>query len=66
MTEFVSLCQGLDFLYNHRETFIIMLKQDVTSLSLSILEELTLLVDLCGLVVPSVPKVDLVSPFIML
>lgn len=43
-----------------------MLKQDVANLSLSILEELNLLVDLCGLVVPSVPKVDLVSPFIML
>lgn len=43
-----------------------MLKQDVANLSLSILEELNLLVDLCGLVVSSVPKVDLVSPFIVL
>ncbi|KAH8115108.1 nucleoporin Nup186/Nup192/Nup205 [Phellopilus nigrolimitatus] len=54
----VASKQALDFLYNHRDTFVIMLKQETTLLALSTIEELDLLVSLCAFVVLSVPQTD--------
>ncbi|KAI5120013.1 hypothetical protein M0805_008474 [Coniferiporia weirii] len=54
----VASKQALDFLYNHRDTFVIMLKQDATLQALSTIEELDLIVSVCALVMPSVPRTD--------
>lgn len=52
--------QALDFIYNHRDTFIIMLKQDTALTTPKGIEELNLIVSLGVLLVPCVSKVDLV------
>ncbi|EGO28547.1 hypothetical protein SERLADRAFT_413403 [Serpula lacrymans var. lacrymans S7.9] len=53
--------QALDFLSSHRETIIILLKNEMSEVPLSFIEEVHLLVSLCGSVLPLVPKSDLLS-----
>ncbi|KAL5524938.1 hypothetical protein ACEPAF_8807 [Sanghuangporus sanghuang] len=50
--------QALDFLYSHRDTFVIMLKEDTSLTSLSGIQELSLLVSLCALTVPAISQND--------
>ncbi|KAI6142345.1 nucleoporin Nup186/Nup192/Nup205 [Pisolithus tinctorius] len=53
--------QALDFLSNHRDTIIIMLKNDSDEVGLSYVEEVHLLVTLSGSLLPYVPKSELAS-----
>ncbi|KAI6038837.1 nucleoporin Nup186/Nup192/Nup205 [Pisolithus marmoratus] len=53
--------QALDFLSNHRDTIIIMLKNDSEEVGLSYVEEVHLLVTLSGSLLPYVPKSELAS-----
>ncbi|KAI0351635.1 hypothetical protein OH77DRAFT_1429461 [Trametes cingulata] len=52
---------ALQFLSAHRDTAVILLKNEVDELSLSVMEEIRLLVSLCGNVVHLVPKTELLS-----
>ena len=52
--------QVLDFLSRHSSTVVILLKNETEDMSLSLLEEIHLLVSLCGQVLPLVPRADLV------
>ncbi|THH18242.1 hypothetical protein EW146_g2707 [Bondarzewia mesenterica] len=53
--------QALQFLSGHRDTVAILLKNDSDDISLSVLNEIHLLVSLCASVFPQVPKSELVS-----
>ncbi|KAI5985097.1 nucleoporin Nup186/Nup192/Nup205 [Pisolithus albus] len=53
--------QALDFLSNHRDTIIIMLKNDSEEVGLSYVEEVHLLVSLSGSLLPYVSKTELAS-----
>ncbi|EJD04791.1 uncharacterized protein FOMMEDRAFT_153883 [Fomitiporia mediterranea MF3/22] len=53
--------QILDFIHSHRDTLVIMLKQDASLFALSSIQELDLIISLCALVVPSVPQTDFVA-----
>jgi len=53
--------QALEFLSSHRDTVIILLKNDADEISLSILDEIYLLVFLSTHIFPQVPKAELVS-----
>ncbi|KAI6135337.1 nucleoporin Nup186/Nup192/Nup205 [Pisolithus thermaeus] len=53
--------QALDFLSNHRDTIIIMLKNDSEEVGLSYVEEVHLLVSLSGSLLPYVSKSELAS-----
>ncbi len=57
------LIQALQFLSSHRDTAILLLKNELDELSISVLEEIRLLVSICASVVHLVPKTELVSPF---
>ncbi|KAI0830134.1 nucleoporin Nup186/Nup192/Nup205 [Trametes gibbosa] len=52
---------ALQFLSAHRDTIVILLKNEVDELSLSVMEETRLLVSLCSNVVHLVPKTELLS-----
>ncbi|KAH9856365.1 nucleoporin Nup186/Nup192/Nup205 [Lenzites betulinus] len=52
---------ALQFLSAHRDTAVILLKNEVDELSLSVMEETRLLVSLCSNVVHLVPKTELLS-----
>ncbi|KAI8972576.1 nucleoporin Nup186/Nup192/Nup205 [Trametes punicea] len=52
---------ALQFLSSHRDTAVILLKMEVDELSLSVMEEIRLLVSLCSNVVHLVPKTELLS-----
>ncbi|KAH9982000.1 nucleoporin Nup186/Nup192/Nup205 [Russula compacta] len=53
--------QALEFLSSHRDTVIMVLRNDADEISLSVLDEIHLLVYLCSVVFPSVPKSELAS-----
>jgi len=53
--------QALDFLSSHRETIIILLKNDFDEIGLSIIQEIHLVVSLSRSVLTLVPKSELVS-----
>ena len=53
--------QALKFLSSHRDTLIILLKNEVDDLSLAVIEEARLVVSLCANVLHLVPKTELVS-----
>ncbi|KAJ8075003.1 hypothetical protein PM082_019330 [Marasmius tenuissimus] len=53
--------QVLDFLSRHSSTVVILLKNETEDVSLALLEEVHLLVSLCGQVLPLVPRTDLLS-----
>jgi hypothetical protein len=53
--------QALDFLSSHRETIIILLKNDSEEIGLSIVQEIHLVVSLSRSVLTLVPKTELVS-----
>ncbi|KZT05221.1 uncharacterized protein LAESUDRAFT_702393 [Laetiporus sulphureus 93-53] len=53
--------QTLHFISSHRDTLILLLKNEVDEFSLSVTEELRLLVCLCTDVVDQVPKTELLS-----
>ncbi|KAI0776838.1 nucleoporin Nup186/Nup192/Nup205 [Trametes elegans] len=52
---------ALQFLSAHRDTAVILLKNEVDELSLAVMEEIRLLVSLCSNVVHLVPKTELLS-----
>ena len=54
--------KALEFLSSHRDTIVIMLKNDSEEVALSFIEEVHLLVSLSGGLLPLVPKTELVSP----
>jgi hypothetical protein len=58
--------QILNFLTSHRDTIVILLKSDSEMTSTAIVEEVTVLVQLCSSVLPSVPKSELVRTIRML
>ena len=53
--------QALQFLSSHRDTAVLLLKNEVDELSISVLEEIRLLVVLCSSVVHLAPRTELVS-----
>ncbi|KAG0707241.1 nucleoporin Nup186/Nup192/Nup205 [Suillus ampliporus] len=53
--------QALDFLSSHRETIIILLKNDSEEIGLSIVQEIHLVVSLCRSVLTLVPKSELMT-----
>ncbi|TFY78074.1 hypothetical protein EWM64_g5939 [Hericium alpestre] len=53
--------QALGFVSSHRDTIIILLKNDREGTSLSVLEEIHLLVLLCASVFPQVPRAEILS-----
>ncbi|KAK0478734.1 nucleoporin Nup186/Nup192/Nup205 [Armillaria novae-zelandiae] len=53
--------QALDFLSMHSPTIVILLKNEIDDISLSLLEEIHLLVSLCTNMLPLVPKTELAS-----
>ncbi|CCM02106.1 uncharacterized protein FIBRA_04183 [Fibroporia radiculosa] len=53
--------QALQFLSGHRDTVILLLKNEVDELSLSLMEEIRLLVSLSASVIQLVPKTELLS-----
>ncbi|KIK97850.1 hypothetical protein PAXRUDRAFT_824522 [Paxillus rubicundulus Ve08.2h10] len=53
--------QALEFLSNHKDTIIIMLKNDSEEVALSYIEEIHLLVSLSGSLLPLVPKSELMT-----
>ncbi|KAH9929472.1 nucleoporin Nup186/Nup192/Nup205 [Fomitopsis serialis] len=52
---------ALQFLSSHRDTLIILLKNEVDELSLAVIEEMRLIVSLCANVLHLVPKTELLS-----
>ncbi|RDX43688.1 hypothetical protein OH76DRAFT_1188692 [Lentinus brumalis] len=52
---------ALRFLSSHRDTAVLLLKNEVDELSLSVMEEIRLLVSLCSSVVHLIPKTELLS-----
>ncbi|TFY75895.1 hypothetical protein EWM64_g8115 [Hericium alpestre] len=57
----ISLSWALGFVSSHRDTIIILLKNDREGTSLSVLEEIHLLVLLCASVFPQVPRAEILS-----
>lgn len=55
------LHKALEFLSSHRDTVVIMLKNDSEEVALSFIEELHLLLSLTGSLLPLVPKSELAS-----
>ncbi|KZT66755.1 hypothetical protein DAEQUDRAFT_767725 [Daedalea quercina L-15889] len=53
--------QALQFLSSHRDTLIILLKNEVDELSLAVIDEMRLTVSLCANVFHLVPKTELLS-----
>ncbi|KIK56168.1 hypothetical protein GYMLUDRAFT_87421 [Collybiopsis luxurians FD-317 M1] len=53
--------QALDFLSRHSATMVILLKNETNDFSLSLLEEIHLLVMLCAQIIPLVPQSELAS-----
>ncbi|EIN05826.1 hypothetical protein PUNSTDRAFT_137309 [Punctularia strigosozonata HHB-11173 SS5] len=53
--------QVMNFLTSHRETIVILLKSDAEMTSVAVIEEVTVLVELCASILPSVPKSELAS-----
>lgn len=58
-----SFLQALEFLLSHCSTIAILLKAEAEYATLALLEEIHLLVTLCALLLPAVPKTDLVGFF---
>ncbi|KAI0289640.1 nucleoporin Nup186/Nup192/Nup205 [Russula brevipes] len=56
-----AIDQALEFLSSHRDTVIMILRHDADEISLSVLDEIHLLVYLSSVVFPSVPKSELAS-----
>lgn len=56
----LTVSQALDFLSNHGSTIAILLKSEAEYVTLSLLEEIHLLVTMCATLLPAVPKTDLV------
>jgi nuclear pore complex protein Nup205 len=56
------MSKALEFLSSHRDTIVIMLKNDSKEVALSYIEEIHLLVSLSGSLLPLVPKSELVRP----
>ncbi|KAI0317152.1 nucleoporin Nup186/Nup192/Nup205 [Amylostereum chailletii] len=56
-----AVSQALEFLSSHRDTVVIMLKNETEEISLSVLDEIHLLVVLCAAVYPQAPKTELAS-----
>lgn len=54
--------KALEFLSSHRDTIVIMLKNDSEEVALSYIEEIHLLVSVSGSLLPLVPKSELASP----
>ena len=54
----------MEFLKAHRDTAILLLKNETEDLSLSSLEEMRLLVSLSTHVLPLIPKAELVRPML--
>jgi nuclear pore complex protein Nup205 len=52
---------ALEFLSSHRDTVTMILRNDTDEMSLSVLDEIHLLVNLCSAIFPSVPKSELGS-----
>ncbi|KAI0742693.1 nucleoporin Nup186/Nup192/Nup205 [Daedaleopsis nitida] len=52
---------ALQFLSSHRDTAVLLLKNEVDELSLSVMEEIRLLVTLCSSVVHLIPRTELLS-----
>lgn len=52
--------QALKFLLSHRDTIVILLKNEADQVPLAIVEEMHLIVSLCASVLPLVPKSELV------
>ena len=50
-----------DFLSSHRDTIAILLKSEPDVIPLALIEEVHLLVSVCGSVLPFIPKSELVS-----
>jgi nuclear pore complex protein Nup205 len=46
---------------SHRDTVVMILRNDADEISLSVLDEIHLLVYLCSVIYPSAPKSELVS-----
>jgi nuclear pore complex protein Nup205 len=55
-----AAAQALEFLSAHRDTIVILLKNDAEEVPLSVLDEIHLLVVLCGIVLPNVERQELV------
>ncbi|KAI0270638.1 nucleoporin Nup186/Nup192/Nup205 [Gloeopeniophorella convolvens] len=53
--------QALEFLSGHRDTVIMILRNDADEISLSVLDEIHLLVYLCSVIYPLAPKSELAS-----
>ncbi|KAF6749589.1 nucleoporin Nup186/Nup192/Nup205 [Ephemerocybe angulata] len=53
--------QALNFLSSHGSTVAILLKTDTDYVTLAMLEEIHLLVTMCAVLLPTVPKTDLLS-----
>ncbi|KAH7882163.1 nucleoporin Nup186/Nup192/Nup205 [Phlebopus sp. FC_14] len=53
--------QALDFLSNHKDTIVILLKNNAEEVTLSFIEEIHLLVSLSGSLLPLVPKSELMN-----
>ena len=62
MVRMLTLLKALEFLSSHRDTIVIMLKNDSEEVVLSYIEEIHLLVSLSGSLLPLVPKSELASP----
>jgi nuclear pore complex protein Nup205 len=61
LSEYSNHCfQALDFLSSHSATIVILLKNETDYVPLALLEEIHLIVTLCGSILPSVPKSELV------
>ena len=58
--------KALEFLSSHKDTIVIMLKNDTEEVALSYIEEIHLLVSLSGSLLPLVPKSELASPSALL
>ncbi|KAF9445985.1 hypothetical protein P691DRAFT_777187 [Macrolepiota fuliginosa MF-IS2] len=54
--------QVLEFLASHGSTLVILLKNDADHISLGILDEIHLIINLCTNVLPSVPKSEVLAP----
>jgi len=52
--------QVLEFLNAHRDTIVILLKVDLDDISLAVVDEFNLVVSVCAVILPLVPKSELV------
>ncbi|KAI0042606.1 hypothetical protein FA95DRAFT_1610066 [Auriscalpium vulgare] len=60
-THATATAQALEFLTAHRDTIVILLKNDAEEVSLAVLDEVHLMVFLASVVFPLVPKSELIS-----